>query len=74
MKKSDHLLEAEYNYKVNCQELKNVKEVLEEKKKDLTEDFLKNMMEVKIPWAEEKLRKRKEFLEEWKEEEYQHAL
>ena len=29
MKKSDYLLEAEYNHKVNCKELENIKEVLE---------------------------------------------
>ena len=32
MKKSDHLLEAEYNYKVNCEELMKAKIVLSEKK------------------------------------------
>ena len=36
MKKSDNLLEAEYNYKVNCQEVEKARRILEEKKNELT--------------------------------------
>jgi hypothetical protein len=40
----------------------------------LTKEGFKEIMEVHIPSAKEKLSKRKEYLKEWAEDEYQQAL
>lgn len=74
VKKSDNLLEAEYKYRVNFMELEKAKRLVEEKQAQMSKEGYKQTVNIKIPEAKQKLEERKQFLEEWRKEQYEKAL
>lgn len=73
LKKSDHLIDEEFKWKMDQQQISQARRKLEQNEEYMTKKEHKKLMAL-LPKEEEKVKDRKKKLDEWRAREYQSAV